>query len=836
MAWTDCVAFLGKAAGRDLTDDEVDLLFTELQRRRNYLLAKKLATDTQDAALRAADELSRDIKLASVIERRNAALNLQKRIDRYEWASQVFGTRVAETIETLLVGTNRAVSGAREGVAQIQNALRSHYLQGFVYDLRSADLDRVFAKGNIDQDVARALWAIGKDNEAAVHAGLPKEAVTIARIVNKWQETARIDANREGAWIGKLAGHIVRQSHDPYRIHRAGPEAWKNAARRLFDLDRMSAERPGPAESNALAPSPVGPSPPLGVSGGVSAADRMLDALYVNLASGNHLKAETEPSGGFTGPANLAKRMSQERIIHFKDADAWFEYNQLFGTKNLREAVTAGLSHSAMSIGLMRVLGTNPKSMLKQLTDELTLRAKEAGDIDQLSRLAKRQHKLDNYMAVVDGTANMPANQLGARWAAGVRGIETMGKLGGMIASQLNDLAIYAGAMKMQGRSYFDTMGEAVAGLGKTMQSGERFELLSSLDVTMDSLIGSLGRTGSFNEPGSMARATQLFMKLNLSQWWTEHLRGAAAEGMSHHMALQKAKSWAELSPDYSRTLTTYGITPEDWDVIRTAGAKLVEGKPFVTPDLIEDRAIQNKLRNYFVDRVGFAVVEPDAKTRAMMLGGTKSGTWWGEFVRFTMQFKSFTGAYMQKSMGQELYGRGYMGDSIWGALKNGHGEAWGLARLIGVSTLMGYASLTLKDLMKGRSPRDVTDPQIAWKVFLASAVQGGGAGIYGDFLFGEASRTGGGTLETLAGPTVSTAASFIDLYHRALRGDDVAATGFRNLLNNTPFINLFYSRVVLDYLIMYDLQEQMNPGYLRRMQSRMEKEYGQHLIVEPGR
>ena len=72
------------------------------------------------------------------------------------------------------------------------------------------------------------------------------------------------------------------------------------------------------------------------------------------------------------------------------------------------------------------------------------------------------------------------------------------------------------------------------------------------------------------------------------------------------------------------------------------------------------------------------------------------------------------------------------------------------------------------------------------------------------------------------------------DIYHRALRGDDVAATALNVMLNNTPFINLFYSRLLLNYLFIWDLQESLNPGYLRRAERRMEREHGQHFLIQP--
>jgi hypothetical protein len=52
--------------------------------------------------------------------------------------------------------------------------------------------------------------------------------------------------------------------------------------------------------------------------------------------------------------------------------------------------------------------------------------------------------------------------------------------------------------------------------------------------------------------------------------------------------------------------------------------------------------------------------------------------------------------------------------------------------------------------------------------------------------------------------------------------------------MNNTPFVNLWYTRIALDYSILYHLQEMASPGYLRRVERRMKKEYNQEHIIPP--
>lgn len=841
MSYNDCIATIEAAAGRKLGDDELAYLVSSLQARQRFIMARRQSIDAREAVLLAAEQVAEGLQMAAVIEKRNAAINVAKRMEKVAWIQSNFGNNLAEGLEALLVGVNRAKEGAREGAAQLQESLKQSYLGGFVADLEKTGHMALLSSGSMDLDIARALWLIGRTDGEKSLGSLPRQAVDMARAISKWQEVARGDANNAGAWIGKAEGYITRQSHNPETIRGDGTgqafETWRAVAQRTFDLERMAA-----------------------LNGG-DGGDVLLRSLWHDLASGNHLKAIPEDElAGFKGPSNVAKKVSQSRVVYFRDADGWFDYNAQFGNGNLRESVVHGLMHHADTTGLMQALGTNPGAMFDTIKNDLIQNATAAGKVEQVARLRDKEGRLANFMAAVDGSMNIPGNALWARRMANVRCWEMLSKLGGMILSQLNDVAIYAAGTRYQGRGFLTGISESVRGLGRDLSNPQVRGLAGSLGVVLDNMAGEIGRIGAFGEAGGMAGVTQLFMKLNLSQWWVNRMRASAAMGLSNHLALQADRPHASLSPDFQRLLGTYNITPAKWDVIRSSAAEHVDGKAYIVPERLANvadavvgdyaraaglgesagaieqarREIEGNLRTFLTDQTQFLALEPDKKTRAVMLQGTRTGTVNGELMRFLMQFKSFTGAYMQKVVGRELFGRGYEGDSLYGALTHGNGEALGLAQLLVTTTVMGYGSMALKDLAKGRIPRDPTEsPADAAKVFLAAMVQGGGAGIYGDFLFGQASRMGSGTVESVAGPTISTAGRFVDLYHRALAGDDVAARTMNEVLNNTPFANLFYTRTALNYLFLYRLQETMNPGYLRRMETNAANE-GKGFLLRP--
>jgi hypothetical protein len=100
--------------------------------------------------------------------------------------------------------------------------------------------------------------------------------------------------------------------------------------------------------------------------------------------------------------------------------------------------------------------------------------------------------------------------------------------------------------------------------------------------------------------------------------------------------------------------------------------------------------------------------------------------------------------------------------------------------------------------------------------------------------MFGESSRFGQSFLTTLGGPTVGKADQIYRLWGAVKNGDDAGAQAFRTLINNTPYNNLFYTRMAADYLFLYEMQEAMNPGYLRRMERRVEQDTGQKFYLRP--
>lgn len=833
---TQCEKTVNAAAGRNLSEDEMGRLVSDMENTVKRIRAENEGISLEAAALRAAEELSNAEKLANVIEARNKALNTRIAAQRLAFIRDSFPDRPDIGLSAILVGRNEARTGSRSSASAEQFQLRSKYLSGLNHDLEQAGVLKYLSSGSNDAEVADAMWRLGKGESTD---GMMKESVKIAEIITKWQESARLDANKAGAWIRKMPGYIARQGHDMMKIRAAGFAAWRDAI--LPKLDKATFE-------------------------GVADQDAFLRSVYDGLASGVHLASEKPDwMKGFKGSQNVARRASQERVLHFLDGRSWYEYNREFGVGSVREAIYGGLEASARNTGLMRILGTNPENMVNYLAD--TISADLKGNEKALAAFNDaRRTSIKHQMAEITGQTNIPGSSSLARFGSTTRAVDSMMKLGGAMISSFNDLASNALELRYQGKNFMEALTESIQGRLKRFSSEEQKEILSSLGVYADSMRDEILQrfSGDVTLPGKVARLQRQFFRMNGLNWWTDASRNTTATMISHWLAGNAKSPHATLNPDLKRALDLHGIGEPEWNIYRTMDMKGSEGRTFMTPDGIDsvpddviakyvadknitvnERSIANarselgdKLRGYILDRVMVAMTEPTARTRALMKQGTQPGTVQGELIRFIGQYKSFTASFMQQALGREVFGRGYtpapLGQSRWGSVSNalfksGKGEMVGLAQLALWMTFFGYLSMQTKLMLKGQTPR----PADA-KTFLAAAAQGGGLGIFGDFLFGEANRFGAGPVLSMVGPVASSTDQLVSLFQKTRSGDAKAGDFFRFTVDHTPFINLFWSRPILNYLFLNQLQESLSPGSLHRYEQNIRKNQGNDFLIPP--
>lgn len=833
MSTQVCINNILKAADGSLSEDDLAEILSQIEGRVRRRAREFPIESQRDRLLSVAKEMAAEEEIKATIERvtrAKAVIAKRARIAFYD-AREAEGLPLAEALNAMNVGSQKGFDGAGRSVYAQSLGLETELLNGMEAELRQAGLTKILAKRDegFDLDLARELWR-QSDPKAAATGNTHAEAA--AKIISKYQESARKLLNDAGAWIRKAPGWIVRQSHDPVKMAKAGYLAWRDTIAPLLDertFDDVGTDR--------------------------ADRERFMRETYDNLKTGIHNTADADWLGGFKGPASRAKKVSQERVLHFTDAAAWKAYNDKFGTGSVLEAVAGGLHSAARNVALMRVWGPNPRAAFDADVRQLLERARDRGNEKEVEKI--RNWTTEAFFRQVDGTANAAGNPHSARFHANIRSLISQAKLGGVVLSAFPDIAVRASALRHNGITYLEGLGNGLNSLVEGRSSVEREATLDLVHAGAQGILGDAYSRWSADGTmsGKMSRLNRLFFKLNLQQFWDDRMRGGIGAILSKHLANMQGTAFDRLHRSLQTNLRRYGIGAAEWEVLRKVDARNVEGETFLTGDRIDDlpdtafepivaarmaehtakvnadlaarqvkyarRDLKTSLNTFYADQVEESITRPGARERALVTLGTSAGTPVGEAIRYIMQFKAFGVGFATKHIAREF-------------VRNGQLDKTGLATLILGTTALGYIAMTAKEMLKGRNPRAPQTPAEALKVFAAAMAQGGGAGIYGDFLFGEANRFGGGLIATIGGPAVDTAEDIWQLKGKLQRFEDPTANLFQLAKNNTPFLNLFYARLALDHMIFYKIQEAMNPGYLRRMEKRVRDQNQQTFWLKP--
>lgn len=865
-----CMQEVRKIAGENLTEEELTELAEKLLARARRMRDTRYGMTADEAVNAALKGMSEDILRESQLKKRTAYLQhlaVSREFGNIEsnWADDP-----RKGLEVTLIGSNIARRGAQRSIDADQKGLASQYVNGFAADVERLGPDkyRLYSSGDLDLDIYRALDQMYRDEPD--FTSLDRDARDFAQIVHKYQQALRVDKNHAGAWIKELPDYITHQSHDQFGVRNAwqkinqpglkgklstrADDDMNYRAWRDFVLPRLNEEETfGEMHENLR--------------------DAWLRRVWMNIASGEHLKSGSA-ANGFPTRTSMAGKMSQPRILQFKDATSRFEYDQQFGIGgSLFERVLLQLFQGGHDVALMRRFGPNPEEAYARLkkavriATEMSVKARDAATWSRDERI------LDSYWAEITGEARTPGTDPFSTALRASRMVATLSKLGGAVISSLTDTGIAASELQYQGMTLSQSWKTQLDGLmqgygARGQQRADRLQLASELGVAVDYLRSAVWSRFSADDalPGWAARLQHYFFKISLLTWHTDTLRMANAQQISHNLAINSTRRMGELDAKLQRVMKLFDVTPLEWELMRSKAVDTVEGKEYFTPKgasritdveilalLVNEKItptprriaerrelIQSKFRSLIAARADYAVITPGPKTRTYMTGqrfGAQPGSPVSELARSLTQFKSFPAAVLEKVWGRELYGYGESGK----AGTSGMGQ---LAQFIVYSTFLGFASMYLKAYFAGRDIKTPETAKDARNVLLAAFLQGGGAGIYGDFLFGQGQdRFGRSAFSTLLGPGFG---DLEDLYRMAKGGASIpfaedsgkaagawAAQTYQTALSHTPFINLFYTRMALDYMILYRLQEQINPGYLKRLEKGWD-ERGQTYRLPP--
>lgn len=636
------------------------------------------------------------------------------------------------------------------------------------------------------------------------------------QVSKSWKETAeyaRARFNKAGGDIAKRDDWGLPQGHSMRDVAAVSRDQWKEFILPLLDRQKMR---------NATTEIPFNDQE----------LDFLLDQTYDRIVSDGLV--DLEPGGAGKG-SMLANRHQDHRFLSFKDADSWLAYQNRFGNGDVYSVMTHHLDVMAKDIAVLEVLGPNPDAMMRYMQDIVKKAAATSGD-----SIPKSSLKLfEDIYALQTHRASAPVSVAFAGIMGGVRNILTSAQLGAAALSATTDIGFQKIARRMNGLPVMNIL----SGYLKQMNpaSAADRDLAVQLGLVAENATSmALAQRRYFGEtmgPSITRTFADVTLRASLLSSWTEAGRHAFGMEFLGLVTRSADTAFADLPDKLRGAMTRYGIDETDWNVIRRAERVTHKGgAKFISPVRLAEKDLTRagKLQRMILTETDFAVPSLDTRTRAITSQGTRPGTLVGELMRSVAMYKSFpvTVILTHIMRGLNRPTRGSAG--IY------------LANMFITMTVLGALAYQLKQVAKGKDPMTMDpDSEEGRKFWMAAMAQGGGVGIFGDYLFSDVNRMGSSPAMTFAGPVAGFVDDSIRLsignVQETIKGDETNAG--REVVKYagryTPGSSLWYSRLAFERLVLDQLQMQADPRAresFNATENTMRREYKQKYWWRPGK
>ncbi|MDH2667304.1 hypothetical protein QDR98_15350 [Acinetobacter baumannii] len=637
-------------------------------------------------------------------------------------------------------------------------------------------------------------------------------------------ETMRDRFNRNGGDIGKLDNWGLPQTHNLEKIAKAGKEAWVNKAESLIDT-RQYVHENGDYYSQQEIRS-------------------LLEYTYDTLSSdgANKIEVGRQATGG--GTSKVTNRHGESRVLHFKDAESWLEYQSEFGGMQFVDLVEAHINGLSKDIAMVENLGSNPKTALKILMDAAAKKDWEKGIEENQTKSSRKRAQVmfDEFSG-----GNSPQSQVLANLGLAYRSMNVASMLGGTTIASLADQATIAKNASVHNVSYRKAFGGLIEQLNPANK--EDRELAHSLGLATEEMLGSIARwsddglTSTYGKSEKLARissgvATQVMRVSFLNALTSASKVGFTKLLMEKYGRLSRSKAWNDLDVQDRELLSNTGLDERAWQVFQLAepvvdreGNQLMSARSiyeipdekltdFGDPKQVKDQ-VASQLQAHLLDEQGMAVIEAGLREKTLINVGAR-GTIAGEIFRGIVQFKSFSAAFLMRHGSRIMAQEGLKGKAAYAI------------PLFVMTTLLGGLVVQLKELLNGNDPQtmwDSDDPKKASSFFVRSAVQGGGLSFLGDILVAGTDTSGRDAHSFVAGPLGSDFESLLSLtvgnltQYNEGKDTNFGNEAFKFVKGKIPAQNLWYTKAAINRMVFDEMQDTIAPGYREKALRKAERQ-----------
>ena len=849
----ECIAAVNRAAGRTLSDGEIEGI------QRRLLNSMKVLAKQDPAAWRALSPETRYLKGAEF-----AKANMQADMTRQHAQAirdMALKVRNNSQVDADKPGLNGKVAGMLQRLAWSAKGgggdTSAEMLVESIYKRFMSQLNEVDGGGKLGgliQDPAKQLELLKAIKGEPVN---DPSVAAAGKAVQKVMKDAFDRMNEVGIHINELEDYFMPHAWD-----------WATMGDRKQVADDMEAEinhsayihsdgtRFSPAEIRAVVESSV-----------------------ATLATkGANKQAEGVPRAG---SRQVGGGRNAPRQLHFKTAEGYAKLMKKYGRAGNIEALLSSHFHGvARDIATAERYGRDADAHFSQLLarafegDSASLTDKK-----QREKLEKLRHQtLKTYQAFRNPGApgSLP---LWAQISQTARTVISSTLVGSSLASSIPDMAMldtYGRTIGLHRADMLRHMKEAA------LPTKDRTRMIERYGAYVHSMQQSAHRYATEEIGGRFNKVLNNAMHVAQGLRWYDrtqvHAGSASVMDMLGRHTMEN--DWNSMNAADKEYLTKRGVTQDHFDTWRAAELDHGPsgGSTMLTPDGIA--AIPDEPLRALAERRISAISDKFKKAAAKRNGKNNAAFEARYGKELEREISNLRNESMEKLLSISLHesrilARGAMGNSLADQVRNFQtpemrgtlqGELWAWllflkqtplgifrthmldvpagmeggamgasawryrAAFAAKSAILGAMAVTAKSLLNGNDPQNLLTKEGAARLAVAS----GSGGMYADLFFGDSGDHNNGALTKLLGPGATSIEDAINLFHETaseadgsstLKQGQYSAKMLRFARNYAmPFTRLFYVKAAFNHLVYQNAQEALAPGYNARVRQRMAK------------
>lgn len=700
----------------------------------------------------------------------------------------------------------RAIREKIQAISHRQGAIRNmsfHKISDIIEEFRSKN-------GGFSQDVQgfkQVVRAMGDES-------IGGEAAVMGKAIREVFDDLHRRFEAAGGILGKIDNYFP-QYHLAERVGEVPFEDWFGFIRPLLDKEKM-----------------------VDIDTGIPMSDKRLkEAMfqaYESIRTNGLIDVATKAAEG--GQAlriggDIAKRAASSRFIHFKDMDSFLKYNQRFGKgdEGLFDVVRGHIESMSRDIALMEDFGPKANSLMRNLLLEQEARGVGAKTKDITEAMYNTVAGNNSFSGELGTFTKMHDGWLHLKRAA---------YLGSAPISALSDTYFIHSAARLNGLSGVGAMKQYFKLLNPLNDADRRIARRHFFVASAASGTGLQGARFSdeIGRGGKMAFLSGVTNRISGLAAMTDAGKAAASMQLSGTVAelITTGTRWADLDPALRNMAETMEINEGHWnEILQTKPSTFSDvDADFLLPEDIAKGGNVELATRYaaWLEAIGnLAVNEPNILSRAITSGAIidKTGKQ-GSFARLISSNVFFAKSFPVTVM---------INHTIPALREAVQGRFGRLGSMVVATTLLGAFATQVRQIATGKDTRDTNDVGF----WMQSMLQGGGLGLFGDFMFGDRTRAFG-SKSTLASPILGTIESLIgagDLAHLGTEKDFSKVMGdvWKIVNKEIPTVRLWYTRLLVERFLFDQVEKAINPSYDKRMrmiEKRMQKEMGQEFWWKP--